>query len=100
MPAPRPGAPAGEAGDVDAAIMAVVGAASPEIGRTRTVEVLRGGRSKVVVKYGYDSLPGYGEYAEWTAEEVLAKVDELIGAGRLRSTGGRFPKLRVVEQAA
>jgi RecQ family ATP-dependent DNA helicase len=87
-------------GDLTEAIMAVVSAAEPSVGRTRAVEILRGGRSKVVRKYGYDELPGYGEFADWRAEEVLSRVDELIEAGRLRSTGGKFPKLQVVELAA
>ena len=83
-----------------AAIVAVVEAASPAVGRTRAVEILRGGRSKVVVKYGYDELPGYGEYADWRADELLAEVDAMIEAGGLRSTGGRFPKLVVAEAEA
>jgi hypothetical protein len=29
-------------------------------------------------------------------DEVLARVDELIAAGRLRSTGGYYPTLEVV----
>jgi RecQ family ATP-dependent DNA helicase len=86
-------------GEIDAAILAVVDAASPPLGRTRAVEVLRGGRSKVVLKYGYDSLPVYGRFHDWRADEVLRQVDALIAAGRLQSTGGRFPKLRVAEAA-
>jgi hypothetical protein len=31
--------------------------------------------------------------------DILARVDELIEAGRLVSTGGKFPKLKVVPQA-
>ena len=69
---------------------------SPPVGRTRTVEVLRGSRSKVVQKHGYDGLPGYGTFDHLTSGEVLARVDELVTAGRLRSTGGAFPKLQVV----
>ena len=45
------------------AILAVVARRAPSVGRTRAVEILRGGRSKVVLKYGYDALPGYGEFA-------------------------------------
>lgn len=75
------------------AIIEVVRAATPAVGRTRAVEILRGGRSKVVRKYGYDELPGYGSLADWRAEELLGEVDALLEAGVLRSTGGRFPKL-------
>ncbi len=82
----------GEAGDIDGAIVTVVETASPPVGRTRTVEILRGGRSKVVLKYGYDELPGYGAFGEWRSEEVLERVDGLIASGRLRSTGGKFPE--------
>ena len=64
------------------------------VGRTtRAVEILRGGRSKVVVKYAYDELPGYGEWNEWRAEELLGEVDAMLAAGVIRSTGGKFPKL-------
>ena len=74
--------------------------AEPAVGRTRTVEILRGGRSKVVARNGYDALPGYGQFQQLRADEVLARVDELIDDGRLRSTGGRFPKLVVTDRAA
>jgi ATP-dependent DNA helicase RecQ len=81
------------AGDLDGAILEVVRTAEPGVGRTRCVEILRGGRSKVIEKYSYDGLPNYGAYRDLRAEDVLAAVDALISAGRLRSTGGRFPKL-------
>ena len=68
----------------------------PEVGRTRAVEILRGGRSKVVVKYSYDGLPHYGAWSHLPAPAVLERVDALLAAGTLRSTGGRFPKLEVV----
>jgi ATP-dependent DNA helicase RecQ len=64
------------------------------VGRTRAVEILRGGRSKVVAEYGYDALNGYGLFAHLRGPEVLQRVDELLEVGTLRSTGGRFPKLR------
>jgi RecQ family ATP-dependent DNA helicase len=96
----RPASTSPSTGGLTDAILRVVEEAEPSIGRTRAVEILRGGRSKVVRKYDYDRLPGYGEFAEWRAEDLLAEVDDLIDAGRLRSTGGKFPKLRVVERAA
>jgi ATP-dependent DNA helicase RecQ len=93
--APRavPGGPA--PGDLDAAIVDIVNAAEPSVGRTRTVEILRGGRSQVVRKNAYDGLPAYGTFAHLRAEEVLARVDELLDEGRLVSTGGAYPKLRL-----
>ena len=90
----------GDRGTVERAIVAVVRDAEPAIGRTRTVEVLRGGRSKVVLKYGYDELPGYGEFSDWRAEDLLREVDALIDGGMLQSTGGRFPKLALTARAA
>ncbi len=79
--------------DLDDAILGVVVSAQPPVGRTRAVEILRGGRSKVVVQNAYDGLDGYGAFAHLRSEEVLGRVDELLQAGTLRSTGGRFPKL-------
>jgi ATP-dependent DNA helicase RecQ len=94
-------APAGAApGDLDAAILDVTARAEPSVGRTRAVEILRGGRSKVVMKYSYDGLPGYGAFAHLTNDEVLARVDALLAAGRLRSTGGAYPKVVPVAEAA
>jgi ATP-dependent DNA helicase RecQ len=80
---------------LDTAIIDVVERADPPVGRTRTVEILRGGRSKVIVKYGYDTLDRYGDFAALRADEVLDRVDGLLGEGKLRSTGGKFPKLAV-----
>jgi RecQ family ATP-dependent DNA helicase len=88
-----------EFADIADAIVAVVDRAEPAVGRTKTVEILRGGRCKALLKYSYDALPGYGEFADWRADEVLAQVDDLIDSGRLRSTGGRYPTLRVAEAA-
>jgi ATP-dependent DNA helicase RecQ len=85
----------GELGALDDAILDVVASAEPEVGRTRAVEILRGGRSKVVEKYSYDGLPHYGAWSHLAGPTVLERVDALLAAGTLRSTGGRFPKLEV-----
>ncbi len=91
---PAPEAQSRDAGDLDAAILDVVVSAAPPVGRTRAVEILRGGRSKVIGQYAYDRLAGYGAFAHLRSGEVLRRVDQLLEAGTLRSTGGRFPKLR------
>jgi ATP-dependent DNA helicase RecQ len=74
--------------------MEVIGSARPPVGRTRAVEILRGGRSKVIAEHAYDDLPAYGTFAHLRADDVLGRVDELLAEGTLHSTGGRFPKLR------
>jgi ATP-dependent DNA helicase RecQ len=94
-----PSGPPPAPGDLDAAIVSVVETADPAVGRTRTVEILRGGRSKALVKSGHDGLPAYGTFDHLTAQQVLRRVDELIGEGRLRSTGGMYPKLQAVSPA-
>ncbi len=80
-------------GDLEAAIVEVVSRARPSVGRTRTVEILRGGRSRVIRDNAYDGLPNYGAYAHLSRDDVLEQVDGLLAAGTLRSTGGAFPKL-------
>jgi len=82
------------AGRLDDAIVEVVRAARPGVGRNRVVEILRGGRSKVVLRNSWDGLPGYGSFDHLTAREVLARVDDLLAEGTLSSTGGAYPMLK------
>jgi ATP-dependent DNA helicase RecQ len=91
---PSPPVKTADVGDLDTAILQVVVSAAPPVGRTRAVEILRGGRSKVIVQHAYDRLAGYGAFAHLRSSEVLGRVDALLAAGTLRSTGGKFPKLR------
>jgi RecQ family ATP-dependent DNA helicase len=87
-------APGGSSGvEIDRAIVEVVVSARPAVGRTRTVEILRGGGSKAIQQHRYDQLELYGAFAHLTSSQALARVDQLIERGILRSTGGRFPKL-------
>jgi ATP-dependent DNA helicase RecQ len=85
---------AGQPGDLDQAIIEVVVCARPPVGRTRAVEILRGGRSKAIAAHSYDGLAEYGAFAHLGSADVLGRVDQLLTVGTLRSTGGRFPKLR------
>ncbi|MDQ6806920.1 MAG: RecQ family ATP-dependent DNA helicase [Actinomycetota bacterium] len=80
--------------ELEAAILDVVRTATPAVGRTRAVEILRGGRSKVIAQYSYDALRDYGTFAHLHAADVLHRVDAMLQAGSLHSTGGRFPKLK------
>jgi ATP-dependent DNA helicase RecQ len=86
------GGPAPE--HLDDAIVEVVRAARPGVGRTRVVEILRGGRSKALLRNSWDGLPGYGAFDHLTSKQVLARVDDLLADGKLSSTGGAYPMLR------
>jgi ATP-dependent DNA helicase RecQ len=88
----RPAA-AGEVAVLDEAIVEVVALARPSLGRTRAVEVLRGGRSKVLLKHGWDGLPHYGTFGHLSGPSVLERVDALLDAGTLKSSGGHYPVL-------
>ena len=102
--APGGSAWAGEAGaddrELDAAIVAVVTAARPPVGRTRAVEILRGSRTQAIRDHAYDGLPAYGGFAHLRGEQVLQRIDMLIARGTLRSTGGRYPTLHGTVGAA
>jgi ATP-dependent DNA helicase RecQ len=88
----RPVAP-GDTAALDEAIVEVVALARPSLGRTRAVEVLRGGRSKVLLKHGWDGLPHYGTFGHLSGPTVLERVDALLEAGTLKSSGGHYPVL-------
>ncbi len=90
--AQRPAA-AGDVAELDEAIVEVVALARPSLGRTRAVEVLRGGRSKVLLKHGWDGLPHYGTFGHLSGPSVLERVDALLDAGTIKSSGGHYPVL-------
>jgi ATP-dependent DNA helicase RecQ len=80
---------------LDDAILSVATAARPAVGRTTCAEILHGGRSKKLLRNSYDGLPAYGSSAQMRRADILARVDELIESGRLETTGGPYPVLRL-----
>ena len=81
---------------LDDAIFSVARSARPSVGRTTCVEILHGGRSKKIQQNSYDGLSAYASASHMRRAEILARVDELIAEGRLKTTTGKFPKLQVV----
>jgi ATP-dependent DNA helicase RecQ len=84
-----------EVGNLDEAIIAVASTARPAVGRTTCAEILHGSRSKKIQRNSYDGMPAYGTSSHMRRADILARVDELIGEGRLETTGGPYPVLRV-----
>ncbi|MEV4423218.1 RecQ family ATP-dependent DNA helicase [Patulibacter sp. NPDC049589] len=85
---------------VDASIVEVVRDADPSIGRTRVAEILRGSRSQKIVQSGYDGLPSYARHSDLRTGDLLLRVDELLEAGTIATTGGAYPVLVVVGEQA
>ena len=81
-------------------LLAVAGGARPAVGRTTCAEILHGSRSKKIQRNSYDGLAAYGVSSHMRRADILARVDELIGAGRLETTGGPYPVLRVQAHVA
>ena len=80
---------------LDDAILAVAGSARPAVGRTLCAEILHGSRNKKIQRNSYDGLPAYGLSSHMRRADILSRVDELIDEGRLETTGGPYPVLRV-----
>ncbi|MEA2363530.1 MAG: ATP-dependent helicase RecQ [Thermoleophilaceae bacterium] len=99
VPAPPPPDPAAIE-DLDDAIISVARSARPAVGRTTCAEIVHGGRSKKLLRNSYDGLPAYGTSSRMRRADILARVDELIGSGRLETTGGPYPVLRLPAHAA
>jgi ATP-dependent DNA helicase RecQ len=90
VPPPDPVAVA----DLDDAIVSVARSARPSVGRTTCVEILHGARTKKIERNAYDGLPVYGTSSHMRRADILARVDELIEEGRIRTSGGAYPVLR------
>jgi ATP-dependent DNA helicase RecQ len=84
-----------ELGNLDDAIMSVATGARPAVGRTTCAEILHGSRSKKIHRNSYDGLPAYGVSSHMRRADILARVDELIEEGRIETTDGPYPVLRV-----
>ena len=94
LPVPPPPDPVA-IGDLDDAIISVARAAQPAVGRTTCAEILHGARTKKIARNAYDGLPAYGTSARRRRAEILARIDELIDEGRLATTAGPYPVLRI-----
>ena len=95
-PPPSPEVIAG----LDDAIISVARAAQPSVGRTLCAEIVHGGRSQKIKRNSYDGLPAYAASSNMRRADILGRVDELISEGRLETTGGAYPVLRVAAAAA
>ena len=47
----------------------------------------------MLLKHGWDGLPNYGAFGHMAGPAVLERVDALLEAGTIRSSGGHYPVL-------
>jgi ATP-dependent DNA helicase RecQ len=94
-PPPDPVAVAG----LDDAIVSVARMARPAVGRTTCAEIVHGARTQKIRRNSYDGLPAYGASPHMRRADILARVDELIEEGALRSSGGPYPVLSAARAA-
>jgi ATP-dependent DNA helicase RecQ len=89
-----------EVESLDEAILSVAGGARPAVGRTLCAEILHGSRNKKIQRNSYDGLPAYGLSSHMRRADILSRVDELLEEGRLETTGGPYPVLRLPARAS
>jgi ATP-dependent DNA helicase RecQ len=95
-----PPPPAEQVADLDGGIVAVTRGARPAVGRTTCVEILHGARTKKIERNSYDGLPAYASSSHLRRAQILERVDELIAAGVIETTGGPYPVLQMPAAAA
>jgi ATP-dependent DNA helicase RecQ len=79
---------------LDDAIVSVARTARPHVGRTTCAEIVHGARTKKIERNSYDGLPAYATASHMRRADILARIDELIEAKRLETSGGPYPVLR------
>jgi ATP-dependent DNA helicase RecQ len=80
--------------NLDEAIISVARTAEPSVGRTTCAEILHGARTKKIERNSYDGLPAYATSSHMRRADILERIDELIEAKRLATTGGPYPVLK------
>jgi superfamily II DNA helicase RecQ len=70
------------------------------VGRTTCAEILHGAKTKKIERNSYDGLPAYGTSSHMRRADILARIDKLIEARRIETTGGHYPVLTAPAVAA
>lgn len=69
-------------------------------GGTLIAEVLKGSKSKRVRELGLDALSVYGEFQEYSLQEIRDLVSRLIATGYLSLTESEYPVVRLTDKSA
>jgi superfamily II DNA helicase RecQ len=85
---------------LDDAIVSVARTAKPQVGRTTCAEIIHGARTKKIERNSYDGLPAYATASHMRRADILARIDQLIEAKQLETSGGPYPVLRAAAAPA
>jgi len=70
------------------------------VGKHKLAQILKGSRAQDMTQFGYDKSLYYGRYAEMPLREIQGWVDQLIGAGFLKTIGGEQPVVHLTPKGA
>jgi len=74
-----------------AIVLSAVGRLTRPVGKTNLARALRGSRARVLARGGLLAIPEHGALAQYGEAQLAAAIDALIGEGRLRRTGRKYP---------
>jgi ATP-dependent DNA helicase RecQ len=74
-----------------ATVLRAVGRLTRPVGKTNLARALRGSRARALSRGGLLAIPEHGALAGYGEAEVGAAIDALLGEGRLRRTGRKYP---------
>lgn len=93
--APRDISELSEAERAALAVLDAVARLEWDVGKSKLCLMLKGSRSKQMMRFGYDRSIYFARLRSWPAAKIDALVAELIGGGYLKQAGGRRPVLRL-----
>jgi ATP-dependent DNA helicase RecQ len=74
-----------------ATVVRAVGQITRPVGKTHLARALRGSRARALSRGGLLAMPEHGALAEYSESAIAAAIDALVGEGKLRRTGRKYP---------
>ncbi len=74
-----------------ALVIRAVGQLTRPVGKTNLARALRGSRARALARGGLLAIAEHGALAAYGEAQIAAAIDALVGEGRLRRTGKKYP---------
>jgi len=79
-------------------ILSAVARLNGQLGRARMAELLKGSKTKGILKSHLDQHRCYGLLPAWTLDSIVSAIDELLQDGCLETRGADYPMLGITER--